>query len=70
MTAQTKNFRAYLKRAVDRALKDAAEGNDDGNLEWFSELARRGVQRNWDDLTSEYFLEQYLWCVGSIRKKY
>jgi len=70
MTSQTQTFRAYLKKAVDRALKDEAEGNDNDNLKWFSELARRGVHRSWDDLTPEHFLEQFLWCVGSIQKRY
>src|SRR5438874_1861173 len=70
MAAPKKNFRAYLKRAVALALKDEREKNDDGNLQWFWELARRGVRRKWSDLTPAGFLEQYLWCVGSIQKKY
>jgi hypothetical protein len=70
MPAQTKSFSAYLKSAVDLALRDEKEQTDNGNLKWIGELARRGVKRNWSDLTPERFLEQYLWCVGSIQKKY
>ena len=34
------------------------------------ELARRGVRANWEALTPSGFLEEYLWCVGSVQKTY
>jgi hypothetical protein len=70
LTTEKQAFGVYLKRAVDRALKDELDETDNGNLQWFAELARRGVRKNWTDLTPQGFLEQLLWCIGSIRKKY
>lgn len=66
----TKDFGVYLKEAVASALADQDARKDDGNLLWMYKLSRQGVQANSDALTPEGFLEQYLWCVGSIRKKY
>jgi hypothetical protein len=65
-----KRFRTYLKAAVDRALEDEHTGEDSGNLQWIHNLARRGAEKNWKALTPKGFLEQYLWCVGGIQKRY
>jgi hypothetical protein len=65
-----RTFGAYLKAALELALRNEYEGEDDGNLQCIHERCRRGVQTNWIALTREQFLAEYLWCVGSIRKKY
>jgi hypothetical protein len=71
MTPQSQNaFAVYLKAALAQALHDEATGADNGNLNWIHTLARRGVRTNWSNLTAEAFLEQCLWCVGSIQKDY
>src|SRR5436309_140134 len=69
MTTQA-GFKKYLKAALEMALSDESSGDDKGNLRWMHRRCRRGVRKNWTDLTSEEFLEQYLWCVGSIQKKF
>jgi len=68
--AKPAQFKNYLQQALDYALCDEREENDYGNLKWVHELSRKGVQQNWTELTAATFLKQYLWCVGSIQKKY
>jgi hypothetical protein len=67
MAAQSKKFAKYLKNAVSLALNDAREQNDNGNLDWISSLAQRGVYQNWKTLAPESFLEQFLWVRGQSR---
>jgi hypothetical protein len=60
----SKDFRAYLQKAADKAL------HDDPTLQGLHKLCRRPVLRNWKGIKPEEFLAEYLWCVGSIRKKF
>jgi endonuclease III len=64
------SFANYLKEAVHRAISDEKTEADEGNLRWIIDLARTGVLKHWTELTPKRFLEQYLWCVGSIAKDY
>src|SRR5438552_2291069 len=69
MPAPKNEFREYLQKAVNLALED--EGKEDGdNLKWILERTRKGVKKNWTDLQPQEFLEEYLWCVGGIRKRF
>lgn len=69
MTTQKTTFGNYLERAVTLALADE-DKDDGGSLKWMLDKANQGVVKNWTDLPPEDFLAEYLWCVGSIRKKF
>lgn len=70
MLTKKRAFAAYLERAVKVAVADDKSKEDSGNLMWILDRASRGVKRNWKTLRPEEFLAEYLWCVGSIRKKF
>jgi hypothetical protein len=69
-SAQPIPFRDYVHDAVGMTLRDADLGNSKGGLNWICDRARKGVRQNAAELSPIDFLEEYLWCVGSIRKKY
>lgn len=63
-------FSQYLKSAYDLALEAERDGSDAGHLKMVCDLCRKGVRANHDTLDSRRFLQEYLWCVGSIQKDF
>lgn len=62
-------FVDYLKDAWIRARLDADSGDDNGDLEYFNHLCRRGVLANWSALEPKDFLETYHRCIAVISRR-
>jgi hypothetical protein len=63
------DFAVYLRIALARALEDAEKGHDNGDLEYFNKLCRRGVYRNWLALDPVQFLKDYHRCIAAVAKR-
>lgn len=62
-------FRNYLKDALAFALQAEKDRKDNGDLLWIHQQCRGDAKTKLAALTPKVFLESYLWCIGSIRKK-
>lgn len=62
-------FDDYLTAAWTRTRRDAEKGLDNGDLKFFHNLCRRGVQDNWSKLQPKSFLENYHRCIAAIAKR-
>jgi hypothetical protein len=69
-TTTPATFEDYLRATLLFALDAEATGKDNGAMRRHLDRVKRGVEANWAAITPESFLRDYLFCVGSIQKKY
>lgn len=70
VTATPPTFAEYLRHAVTFAMEAYESGADKGALKRRLLRLRQSVHANWTATTSEQFMREYIFCVGSIQKPY
>ncbi|SRR5713226_6843775 len=63
------NFEDYLRKAVARVKEDARKKQENGDLNYFINLCRTGVKKNWESLDRTKFFETYHRCIAASGKK-
>jgi hypothetical protein len=68
-TSSANGFRNYLKKALSFVLQAEKDKRDKGDLQSIHQVCRGDNKTKLAALTPQAFLENYLWCIGSIQKK-
>lgn len=63
-------FRDYLSRAASFSIDAYESGADKGALNRRLLRLEHSVEENWAAVTPAQFMQDYIFCVGSIQKKY